>query len=147
MKAVVSASSSDTFDIGKRFSAYLVPGSVVVLTGDLGAGKTTFTQGIAAGLEIDKHITSPTFVIAKNYTTKNGTVLIHIDAYRLQGIEDLADLDLESHIDTAIIIAEWGEGLFETLGKVIHVKISIDSEHTRTLTFTSGDFDVESMNL
>lgn len=147
MKRVVSKSSEETFAIGKKFSTYLVPGMVVILTGELGAGKTTFTQGVASGLEVEKHITSPTFVIAKNYEMKSGALLIHIDAYRLQSVEDIADLDLESQIDNAIVVAEWGERFIESLGKVIHVKIDIETEHARILTFTSGDINVESMNL
>lgn len=147
MKKVVSKSSQDTFDIGKKFSTYLAPGMVVILTGELGAGKTTFTQGIASGLEIEKHITSPTFVIAKDYEMKSGAHLIHIDAYRLQSAKDIADLDLETQIDNAIVVAEWGEGFMESLGKVIQVKMAIESEHTRILTFTSGEIDVEGMNL
>ena len=147
MKEVISKSASETFEIGRKFSTYLTPGTVVILTGELGAGKTTFTQGIGAGLDIEKQITSPTFVIAKNYQMKNNISLIHIDAYRLTRAEDLADLDLESHIENAIVIAEWGEGFVESLGRVIQVKLAINSEHTRILTFSSKDIDVESMKL
>ena len=142
-----SKSSADTFELGKKLALQLTPGTVVILTGELGAGKTTFTQGIAAGLGIEKQVTSPTFVIAKNYETKSGHSFIHIDAYRLGDISDIADLDLDTQIDTGIVVAEWGEGFLENLGTTINVKLDILDDTTRLITITSDAINGESLEL
>jgi len=146
-RRIQSSSAEETFAIGQRFAQYLQSGVVVILTGELGAGKTTFTKGVASGLGIEKPVTSPTFVIAKSYRTKHNVDFIHIDAYRLRSIQDIRDLDVEAQIDNAIVVAEWGEGFFEMIGNLIEVKFEIDSEDSRTITMLSNDIDVESMNL
>ena len=94
------------------------PGDLVVLSGELGAGKTTFTQGIGAGLGVRGDITSPTFVIARVHpSTAGGPPLVHVDAYRLGGIEELDDLDLDTSLDDAVTVVEWGEGIAEGLAE------------------------------
>ena len=146
-RCIHSSSAEETFEIGQRFAQYLQPGVVVILTGELGAGKTTFTKGVASGLGIEKPVTSPTFVIAKSYRTKHDVDFIHIDAYRLRSVEDIRDLDIETQIDNAIVVAEWGEGFFEMIGDIIEVKFEIDAEDSRTITMLSNGIDVESMKL
>jgi tRNA threonylcarbamoyladenosine biosynthesis protein TsaE len=87
-----------------------------VLTGSLGAGKTTFTQGLGAGLGVRGAITSPTFVIARVHPSEiGGPALVHVDAYRIGGIDELDDLDLDTSLDQAVTVVEWGEGLAEGL--------------------------------
>jgi tRNA threonylcarbamoyladenosine biosynthesis protein TsaE len=103
-------------DLGRRLATMLRAGDLVLLTGDLGAGKTTLTQGIGAGLEVRGPITSPTFVIARVHPPlRAGAPLVHVDAYRLAGWDELEDLDLETTMDEAVTVVEWGFGLAEGL--------------------------------
>jgi tRNA threonylcarbamoyladenosine biosynthesis protein TsaE len=102
--------------LGERVGASLVAGDLVVLTGELGAGKTTFTQGLGAGLEVRGGVTSPTFVIARVHPSLvDGPDLVHVDAYRLGGLDELDDLDLDTSLDSAVTVVEWGAGLAEGL--------------------------------
>ncbi len=106
----------ETFAFGEHLAARLGPGDLVILTGDLGAGKTTLTQGIGAGLGVRGSVTSPTFVIARVHPSlSDGPALVHVDAYRLGGSAELDDLDLDTDIDEAVTVVEWGEGLAESL--------------------------------
>ena len=89
---------------------------MLVLSGELGAGKTTFTQGLGAGLKVRGDITSPTFVISRVHPSlAGGPALVHVDAYRLGGIAELDDLDLDASLDDAVTVVEWGQGLAEAL--------------------------------
>lgn len=99
--------------IGTALASRLQPGDVVVLSGPVGAGKTTLTQGIGAGLAVTDPITSPTFVIAREH---RGTIdLVHVDAYRLGSKLELDDLDLVSDRDQCVTVVEWGVGLADAL--------------------------------
>jgi len=113
-------------DVAKRCRA----GDVVVLSGPLGAGKTTFTQGLAAGLGVAGPVTSPTFVIARVHrSTVGGPDLVHVDAYRLGGLAELEDLDLDASLAESVTVVEWGEGLAETLSpEVVRVQIERDTD-------------------
>ena len=103
-------------DLGERVGRSLAAGDLVVLTGELGAGKTTFTQGLGVGLDVRGRVTSPTFVIARVHPSLvEGADLVHVDAYRLGGLAELDDLDLDTSLDTAVTVVEWGAGLAETL--------------------------------
>jgi len=103
-------------DLGARLAARLRAGDLLILSGDLGAGKTTMTQGIGRGLHVRGAITSPTFVIARVHPSLNaGPPLVHVDAYRLGGIDELDDLDLDTSLDDAVAVVEWGEGVAEGL--------------------------------
>lgn len=94
----------------------LAPGDLVVLSGELGAGKTTFTQGLGAGLGVRGDVTSPTFVISRVHPSlADGPPLVHVDAYRLGGVAELDDLDLDMSLDEAVTVVEWGEGIAEGL--------------------------------
>jgi tRNA threonylcarbamoyladenosine biosynthesis protein TsaE len=104
--------------LGERLAGLLRAGDVVLLTGDLGAGKTTLTQGIGAGLGVRGPVTSPTFVIARVHPSEvGGPPLVHVDAYRLGSIAEVEDLDLEASLDEAVTVVEWGEGLVEGLAE------------------------------
>lgn len=108
--------SDDTRALGERLGSRLRAGDLVVLTGDLGAGKTTFTQGLAAGLGVRGPITSPTFVIARVHPSLvGGPALVHVDAYRLGGEAELDDLDLDASLEDSVTVVEWGHGLAEHL--------------------------------
>lgn len=103
-------------DLGRRLADLLQAGDLLVLSGELGAGKTTFTQGLGAGLGVRGGITSPTFVIARVHPSEvGGPELIHVDAYRLGSMAELDDLDLDTDTDDAVTVVEWGEGMAEGL--------------------------------
>jgi tRNA threonylcarbamoyladenosine biosynthesis protein TsaE len=100
-------------NLGALIAKQLVDGDVVVLTGPLGAGKTTFSQGVGLGLGIDDAITSPTFVVARTHSPGSGHLgLMHVDAYRLNSADDLVDLDIDSD-SPHITLIEWGGGFVE----------------------------------
>ena len=102
--------------LGAMLAGRLRPGDVVVLSGELGAGKTTFTQGLGAGLGVRGDVTSPTFVISRVHPSlADGPPLVHVDAFRLGGIAELDDLDLDTSLDDAVTVVEWGEGIAEGL--------------------------------
>jgi tRNA threonylcarbamoyladenosine biosynthesis protein TsaE len=115
--------------LGRRLAFVLRAGDLVILTGPLGAGKTTLTQGIGEGLEVRGPITSPTFVIARVHPSlaRSGggagfltggqpwPALVHADAYRLGSALELDDLDLDADTATSVTVVEWGEGLAEDL--------------------------------
>ncbi len=102
--------------LGERLAEVLRAGDVVVLGGELGAGKTTFTQGLGRGLGVRGDVTSPTFVIARVHPSlTDGPALVHVDAYRLGGAPELDDLDLDTDLDRAVTVVEWGEGVAEAL--------------------------------
>jgi len=101
---------------GVRLGAQLRAGDLLILGGGLGAGKTSLTQGIAEGLGVRGPITSPTFVIARVHPSLvGGPDLVHVDAYRLSGLAELDDLDLDASLDEAVTVVEWGHGLAEQL--------------------------------
>lgn len=109
-------SSEDTQALGRRLGAELSAGDLILLTGDLGAGKTTFTQGLAEGLGVRGPITSPTFVISRVHPSLvGGPSLVHVDAYRLGSGAELDDLDLDDSFDESVTVVEWGHGLAEQL--------------------------------
>ena len=103
-------------DWGVRLAAVLVPGDLVLLSGPLGAGKTTLAQGIGAGLGVTGPVVSPTFVIARVY--RGGRLpMVHVDAYRLGGVDEVDDLDLDASVGEAVTVVEWGDGLVESLAE------------------------------
>ncbi|MFB4305761.1 tRNA (adenosine(37)-N6)-threonylcarbamoyltransferase complex ATPase subunit type 1 TsaE [Actinomadura sp. GTD37] len=105
-------------ELGLRLAGVLRAGDLLVMTGHLGAGKTTLTQGIGEGLKVRGPITSPTFVIARVHPSlAGGPSLVHVDAYRLGGFAELDDLDLDASIAESVTIVEWGEGLAEGLAE------------------------------
>lgn len=110
------ATAEDTRSVGRRLGECLAPGDLVVLTGGLGAGKTTMTQGIGEGVGVRGPVTSPTFVIARVHPSLvGGPALVHVDAYRLGGSAELDDLDLDTDLAQSVTVVEWGSGLVEEL--------------------------------
>ncbi|SFD91239.1 tRNA (adenosine(37)-N6)-threonylcarbamoyltransferase complex ATPase subunit type 1 TsaE [Blastococcus tunisiensis] len=115
---------ADTHALGRHLADLVAPGDLVVLVGPLGAGKTALTQGIGAGLGVGEPVTSPTFVIARVH--RGGRVpLVHVDAYRLGGVADVDDLDLDATTAESVTVVEWGEGLVEQLADE-HLEIRLD---------------------
>jgi tRNA threonylcarbamoyladenosine biosynthesis protein TsaE len=117
--AVYQAPDADAMrQLGRSVAGQLAAGDLIVLTGSLGAGKTTFTQGLGMGLGVRGAVTSPTFVIARVHPSEvGGPALVHVDAYRVGGIDELDDLDLDTSLDQAVTVVEWGEGLAEGLAE------------------------------
>jgi tRNA threonylcarbamoyladenosine biosynthesis protein TsaE len=123
-------------ELGEQLAADLRAGDLVVLSGQLGAGKTTLAQGIGRGLGVTGAVLSPTFVIARVH--RGGRLpLVHVDAYRLSSIAEVDDLDLDASLEASVTVVEWGEGLVEDLaGDRLHVTISrpvADGDETRTV--------------
>jgi tRNA threonylcarbamoyladenosine biosynthesis protein TsaE len=103
-------------DLGARLAAGLRPGDLVLLSGPLGAGKTTLAQGIGRGLGVDGDVLSPTFVIARVH--RGGRLpMVHVDAYRLGSIAEVDDLDLDASLEDSVTVVEWGDGLVEGLAR------------------------------
>jgi len=126
-------------ELGKRVGRSVHAGDVVVLTGALGAGKTTLTQGLGIGLGVRGPVTSPTFVIARVHPSLvGGPDLVHADAYRLGGIDELDDLDLDTSLDDAVTVVEWGAGLAEGLAES-RLEVTI----TRSLADESTDSELD----
>ncbi|MFB4313540.1 tRNA (adenosine(37)-N6)-threonylcarbamoyltransferase complex ATPase subunit type 1 TsaE [Actinomadura sp. 21ATH] len=112
------ATAEEMRRLGERLGGLLRAGDLLVLTGELGAGKTTLTQGIGEGLKVRGPITSPTFVIARVHPAlAGGPPLVHADAYRLGGFAELDDLDLDAEAAESVTVVEWGEGLAEGLAE------------------------------
>lgn len=112
----VLTTADDTRAFGEGLARQLRAGDLVILTGGLGAGKTTLTQGLAAGLGVRGPITSPTFVIARVHPSLvGGPALVHVDAYRLGGLAELDDLDLDTSLEESVTVVEWGHGVAEEL--------------------------------
>lgn len=108
--------------LGARLAAVLRAGDLVVLTGPLGAGKTTMTRGLGAALGARGQVSSPTFVLARTHPTTAGPDLVHVDAYRLSDPVELDDLDLDW--DGSIVVVEWGRGMVDGVSdSVLDVEI------------------------
>lgn len=102
-------------DLAAAVAAACRGGDLIVLIGDLGAGKTTFVQGLGRGLGVSEPVTSPTFVISRVHEVDGGIGLVHVDAYRLGSSVDLDDLDLDATLEDCVTVVEWGEGKVEHL--------------------------------
>lgn len=130
----------DMRGLAKRLAEVLRAGDVLVLNGDLGAGKTTFTQGLGEALGVRGDVTSPTFVIARVHPSlADGPALVHVDAYRLHDGAELDDLDLDASLDEAVTVVEWGGGLAEALSDApLEIRIhrssgDVDGDDPRTV--------------
>ena len=113
----VSTSDADqTRSLGEDLGRILAAGDLVMLSGGLGAGKTTLTQGIGIGMGVRGRVASPTFIVARVHPSlSGGPDLIHADAYRIKDLSDLETLDLDSSLDEAVTVVEWGEGKTEAM--------------------------------
>jgi tRNA threonylcarbamoyladenosine biosynthesis protein TsaE len=113
--------AAETHALAAALGAVLQTGDLLVLTGELGAGKTTFTQGLGEGLGVRAGIISPTFVLVRIHPNlpagprPGGPDLVHVDAYRLESAAEIDDIDLENTMDSAVTVVEWGRGRVEHL--------------------------------
>jgi len=137
----LSTSEKETFNFAKNFSKKLSGGETLGLIGNLGAGKTIFTKGLASGLGIKKHLTSPTFVLMKIYRFgkhKQIKNLVHIDAYRIKSARDLTAIGADEHFSRAdtITIIEWADKIKPILPKRARfVEFSLVKNNFRKITF------------
>ncbi|PKV87317.1 tRNA threonylcarbamoyladenosine biosynthesis protein TsaE [Streptomyces sp. TLI_146] len=110
-------SPAEMQELGRKIAKLLRPGDLVLLTGELGAGKTTLARGLGEGLGVRGAVTSPTFVIARVHPSlTGGPALVHVDAYRLGGgLDEMEDLDLDVSLPESVVVVEWGDGKVEDL--------------------------------
>ncbi|OIJ67474.1 tRNA (adenosine(37)-N6)-threonylcarbamoyltransferase complex ATPase subunit type 1 TsaE [Streptomyces mangrovisoli] len=128
-------------ELGRRLAKLLRAGDLVMLSGELGAGKTTLTRGLGEGLGVRGAVTSPTFVIARVHPSLgDGPPLVHVDAYRLAGgLDEMEDLDLDVSLPESVVVVEWGEGKVEELTDerlqvVIHRAVGDTADESRRVT-------------
>jgi tRNA threonylcarbamoyladenosine biosynthesis protein TsaE len=113
---VTAATADDARDVGRRLAGIARAGDLIILAGELGAGKTTLAQGIGLGLGVREPVTSPTFVISRVHPSLvGGPTMVHVDAYRLGDAAEIDDLDLDAVVDASVTVVEWGDGLAEVL--------------------------------
>jgi tRNA threonylcarbamoyladenosine biosynthesis protein TsaE len=152
--------ADQTHALAAALGAELQAGDLLVLTGELGAGKTTFTQGLGEGLGVRAGIISPTFVLVRIHPNlpdgprPGGPDLVHVDAYRLGSASEIDDIDLENTLDSSVTVVEWGRGRVEHLSESrlevdLHRAIGLDAPgaaepmpgHTEILDFDTEDLD------
>jgi tRNA threonylcarbamoyladenosine biosynthesis protein TsaE len=131
---------------GADFAAVLRPGDVVLLTGLLGAGKTTFVKGVARALGVSERVTSPTFTMVRQHEARNAagiTTLHHADVYRVESLGEVLDLDLGELVEeSAVALVEWGELASSVFGpEVLRVEISCSDEDETRRIAVSGAID------
>ncbi|MFC9947482.1 tRNA (adenosine(37)-N6)-threonylcarbamoyltransferase complex ATPase subunit type 1 TsaE [Streptomyces pratensis] len=138
---VAVESPEEMKELGRRIAGVLAPGDLVMLTGELGAGKTTLTRGLGEGLGVRGAVTSPTFVIARVHPPLGeGPALVHVDAYRLGGgLDEMEDLDLDVSLPESVVVVEWGDGKVEELSEdrlrvVIDRAVGDTDDERRTVT-------------
>jgi tRNA threonylcarbamoyladenosine biosynthesis protein TsaE len=155
------STADQTHDLGAALAAALEAGDLLVLSGELGAGKTTFTQGLGEGLGVRAGIISPTFVLVRIHPNlpdgprPGGPDLVHVDAYRLGSASEIDDIDLENTMDSSVTVVEWGLGRVEHLSESrlevdLHRAIGLKASETASdaaASDTAGsgtlDFDTE----
>lgn len=111
-----SRSADETREVGSRLAQFLQAGDLVILAGDLGAGKTTLVQGLGAAMNVRGRVTSPTYIVARVHPALGGGPdLIHVDAYRVEDALDLETIDLDTELEHSVTVVEWGAGKVEAL--------------------------------
>ena len=135
MEKIISNSPLETIEIGKKIAKNLNKGDIVVLSGDLGVGKTKLTEGILTYFELENEISSPTFTIVNEYNTANLNIY-HFDVYRLEEIEEFLAIGGEEYFEKGACIIEWGEMIEKLLPKrytKISIERSLENENIRIL--------------
>ena len=135
----ITNSPKQTEKVGEALGKVLQPGTVLAYEGDLGAGKTAFTRGLARGLGATEQVTSPTYTIVNEYLS--GRIpLFHFDMYRLESSDDLWDIGWEDYLDRGGVCAvEWSENVADAMEGAIRVSIAKLSDEERKITITGGD--------
>jgi tRNA threonylcarbamoyladenosine biosynthesis protein TsaE len=133
------ATAEDTIGAGEAFARVLTSGDIVLLSGTLGAGKTTFVKGVAKGLGVSERVTSPTFTMVREHACSNDrgiTTLHHSDVYRVETLDEVLDLALGELVeDSAVALVEWGELAASVFGRdVMTIEFSVLDDETRLLS-------------
>lgn len=130
-----SRSVDETRAIGEAIGSLLLPGDVVSLSGDLGAGKTAFVQGVARTLGVQGRVTSPSFVIMREYS--GDLPMLHVDVYRLNSLQEVIDLGFEEFLDPSrVVLIEWGDAVGPVLPEShLNLEMRIEDETERRLAF------------
>ena len=133
MSSFICPRPGDTAALGARLAALLTPGDVIALSGPLGAGKTLFTSGIAAGLGVEEPVTSPSFILSREYLS-GFMPLVHADIYRLSTRNEFDDLDLLSEASQGVLVIEWGD-VIESILPLDHLRVdfAIDDAEARII--------------
>ncbi len=126
---------AETMAVGRRLASLLRAGDVVLVEGELGAGKTTFISGVAEGLGVDEEITSPTFILARTYS---GLLpLTHADVYRMDTLAEVADLDLIEEAADGVLMVEWGTAVEQSMpASRLVVQFEVDEAEVRLIRFS-----------
>lgn len=128
------ATPAETMALGRRLAMLLRAGDIILLEGGLGAGKTTFVQGVAEGLGVEEPVTSPTFILARTY--QGLTPLTHADAYRLDSFGELDDLDLIEESQEGVLVVEWGTAVEQSLPPdVLVIRMEVETGGARHIVF------------
>ena len=135
----ITGSPEETEAVGAALGRVLTPGSVVAYRGDLGAGKTAFTRGLARGLGCTDTVTSPTYTIVNEYLS--GRIpLFHFDMYRLRSSDDLWDIGWEDYLERGGVCAvEWSENVADAMENAVTVNLEKLGENTRRITIEGGE--------
>lgn len=137
MKKIESKNINDTKNIAQGILSELKPGQLLALVGNLGAGKTVFVKALAEALGVEDNVTSPTFVLMKVYNTKHEKIkkLVHVDCYRLEGKEDLADIGLSEYIEDEnnLVVIEWADKIKNLPDNIVRINIKSTGEESRVL--------------
>jgi tRNA threonylcarbamoyladenosine biosynthesis protein TsaE len=140
---IESARPEDTHELGRILGSQARPGDIFLLTGDLGAGKTTLTQGILWGMGSDDYVRSPTFVLATEYDAD--MPLHHVDLYRIEGLDEMDELGLEELVeDGGVVVVEWAEKAAELFpaGRLqVNIERRADDSRRLAVTSTSAEYD------
>lgn len=133
---VVTRSAEETFQLGVQLAGRLQPGACLVLVGDLGAGKTTLTQGVAKGLGVTVPVTSPSYLIVQEYPGR--IPLFHVDAYRLNGVEDLVEIGFDDYLSgDGVVVVEWGDKVADALPKTSQwITFEVRQDRSRNITLS-----------
>lgn len=137
------ATADDTVAAGEAFATVLSSGDIVLLSGTLGAGKTTFVKGVAKGLGVRERVTSPTFTMVREHECSNDLgieTLLHCDVYRVETLDEVLDLALGELVeDSAVALVEWGELAASVFGRdVLTIDFDVVDENSRILTVDGG---------
>ncbi|MCJ7725933.1 MAG: tRNA (adenosine(37)-N6)-threonylcarbamoyltransferase complex ATPase subunit type 1 TsaE [Acidimicrobiia bacterium] len=132
MNTIVCTTASETRAVGRRLASLMRAGDIVLLAGDLGAGKTVFAAGIAEGLGVEDPVMSPSFVLVRRYSGLLS--MVHADLYRVGSSGEIEDLDLASDAAEGVLVVEWGDVSEQSFGDdLLMVRITVDDDGVRTL--------------
>ena len=144
---LISKSGIDTMNIAKKLAKYMQKGDIIVLTGELGSGKTKFTEGFASYFNLQDEISSPTFNIVNEYKNEKATIY-HFDVYRLEDADEFYEIGGEEYFEKGICLIEWGELIEDVLPKeliIIKFEKNDDSEDYRNIEITANGTKYENI--